>query len=258
MFPKWILWFCVGLFGLFLFIGLYQWPPESDPQPSETPTVLKISSTKTNTLEPTKTNTLEPTKTNTMVPSHTFTPMPTEIPITAILYSEDFENENPENWAVSFGTFIVMEEDSNSFWQATGPHNYPQAWYISTETENWINYAFESRIRFIKGTLFICVRSQTPDAFYNSAISSDNWIHIAEFDSMDGEYRVIAETQNNIQRNKWYLIRVEVQGNNISLFIDNKLVLSAKSSSRAFGGIGYYLGGGEIIDIDDIRVWAIK
>jgi hypothetical protein len=54
MFPKWILWFCVGLFGLFLFIGLYQWPPESDPQPSETPNVIKTLVIPSATIAPPK------------------------------------------------------------------------------------------------------------------------------------------------------------------------------------------------------------
>jgi hypothetical protein len=53
-------------------------------------------------------------------------------------------------------------------------------------------------------------------------------------------------------------VRVEVQGNDIRLYIDEKLITSGSRDSWPRGGIGYYLGGEETIDFDDIRVWSLK
>jgi hypothetical protein len=61
--------------------------------------------------------------------------------------------------------------------------------------------------------------------------------------------------------NKWYLIRVEIKGQQYKLYIDNKLIAShfyPSDSPVIKGGAGYYVGGGETVQIDDTRVWTLK
>jgi pectate lyase len=197
------------------------------------------------------------TSTPTRTPRPTSTPIPiaTPVPVSAILYSEDFEAGVADNWTTYAGTWSVVEDGGNHFWRGTGPTNYPQAW-LDVDYTDWTNYAFESRIRFIKGAVFICVRTDGGSAFYNAHISSsDDWISFADYDG--GGYRTFGDIGHSIRTNKWYTVRFEVEGSRLRLYIDDRLITAAHRSSREQGGVGYYMGGGDEIHFDDIRIWAL-
>ena len=183
------------------------------------------------------------------------TPVPTISPA-AILYAEDFEGDKVENWDAYVGEWSIKEDGSNHFWNGTGPDNYPQAW-IRVDTSTWTDYAFESRIRFNSGTVFICFRSdEQGDSFYNAALSSEDWVAFADYDGK--EYKSFGEKDISISLNQWYTVRLEVQGNQLRFYLDGKLITSATRNTHSQGGIGYYMGGGDEIQIDDIKVWMLE
>ena len=212
----------------------------------------------TATLAPTATSrppTATPIPTRTRRPTSTPTPTATPVPASAILYSEDFEDGVTDGWTTYAGAWSVVEDGSNHFWRGTGPTNYPQAW-LDVDYTNWTNYAFESRIRFVKGAVFVCVRTDGGSAFYNAYISSsDDWISFADYDG--SLYRTFGDIGHSVRINKWYTVRFEVEGDRLRLYIDNHLITAARRSSREHGGVGYYMGGGEEIHFDDIRIWAL-
>jgi serine/threonine-protein kinase len=247
-------------------------PPQSTPEPTSAKVVAAVPTatftptptrrpaatpTRTPTSTPTKTPTPRPT--NTPRPTPTQTPTTTPVPASAILYSKDFEDSVADDWKVYVGTWAVDEDkDGNHFWRGTGPENYPQAWLDADYTDwaNWTNYAFESRIRFINGAVFICVRADEGGAFYNAYISSnDDWVSFAEYDG--GNYNTFGDTGYNIGTGEWYKVRFEIDGDTLRLYINDRLVTTARRSGCERGGVGYYMGGGEEIHFDDIRVWAL-
>lgn len=187
------------------------------------------------------------------------TPKPTTTPVpeSAILYSEDFENGVADGWITYVGTWSVeKEKDGNHFWRGRGPNNYPQTWW-NTDDPRWTDYAFESRIRFVQGSIFVCIRADNGGAFYNAYISSnDDWVSFADYDGK--QYQTFGDAAYDISPNKWYEVRFEVKGDTLKLYIDNRLITQARRSSRKQGGIGYYMGGGDEMHIDDIRVWALE
>lgn len=213
----------------------------------------------THTPRPSPTATRTPTRTPR--PTPTPTPTATPVPASAILYSEDFEDGVADNWTTYNSTWSVDIEDGNHFWRGTGPNNWPQAWLDdelnnSIDFANLTDYAFESRIRFVKGSVFVCVRTDGGSAFYNAYISSgDDRISFADYS--DGEYNTFGDTDHSIRTNKWYTVRFEVKSDILRLYIDNKLITLAHRSSREHGGVGYYMGGGDEIHFDDIRVWSL-
>jgi hypothetical protein len=213
--------------------------------------------TNTNTLFPTDTATptLEPTSTNTptLTPTATMTPIPTE----SILYYEDFEDDRVDNWFVYRGNWSLNKEaDGNTYWLGTGPNNYPQTWY-SLDASTWTNYAFESKVRIVKGSVFICIRANKGSSFYNAYLSSgDGWVIFADFDGKT--YNTFGGKSFPIQNNKWHTVRFEVQGDKLRLYIDGELATSATRTSHVKGGVGYYMGGGEEVHFDDLKVWSLS
>jgi hypothetical protein len=92
------------------------------------------------------------------------------------------------------------------------------------------------------------------------SINTSN-ISLARWDRDKNEYEVAQSVKHPIQLNKWYLIRVEIKGQQYKLYIDNKLIAShfyPSDSPVIKGGAGYYVGGGETVQIDDTRVWTLK
>ena len=227
-------------------------PPTSTSTPIPPPTSTPILPP-TSTRRPT--STIKPTKTPTQTKTHVIA--------SSMLYQEDFEDGKADYWVSMVGTWKIIEEKGNHYWHATGPRNYPQSWLEFDDEKNWTDYAFESRIRLINGPVFVCVRSEDGgNSFYNAAFSTNNWVSLADWDGTvpdnGNNYQTFGKTTYNIQPNKWYVVRVEVQGNDIRLYIDDKLITSGSRDSWSWGGIGYYIEGGETIHIDDIRVWSLK
>lgn len=174
-----------------------------------------------------------------------------------MLYRQDFESGTAGGWYVpAVGEWNILEEDGNHFLQGSGPDPYPQLWF--EHGKQWTDYAFESRVRLIKGALFICLRTDHGgDTFYNAVLNGENgWVAFSDFSNND--YKTFKETTVSLEKNKWYTVRFEVEGEDLRLFLDDRLVISSTRSGRSSGSIGYYIGGGEEVNIDDIRVWSLE
>lgn len=223
--------------------------PSPSPSKTFTKTPKPTATVPPPTATPTASKTLRPTRT----PSPTLTP----IPSSAILYSEDFEDDAISSWDIYYSTWnIEQESNGNHYWRGTGPNNYPQTWY---DHDGWTNFAFEVRFRFAdapgENQLFICTRTAGGGRFYTATISTNGWYHLAVYDG--AEYNVIESGDRSFLKSKWYLARVEVINNTISLYIDDKLIVSAKDDTLSQGSIGFYMLGENIIDIDDMLVWSL-
>jgi hypothetical protein len=191
------------------------------------------------------------------------TPTLTPVPLSTVLYFEDFENGVPDGWGSIVGTWSVERENGNNYWKGTGTKNYPQAWLKKEAARDWTDFAFESRIRFIKGGLFMCARSlDGGKSFYNAFLSSkDNWMSFAEYDGTvknDGSnYQTFSDKALQLQTNRWYILRFELQGEDLRLYLDDELINSGSRKKWSQGGVGFYMGGGDEIHFDDIRIWSL-
>jgi hypothetical protein len=207
--------------------------------------------------------TMQPTAKPTSKPTFTRTPMKsankTPVPSNSILWSDDFNDGNADSWYPAQGEWIVKEDETGNYvYEGTGPVDYPQTW-LGGIGDEWKDYAFESRIRIVKGGLFILVRAYQGRYFYNALLPDNGTVSLAKWHN--GQYEVYLSTDYKIRKNVWYLVRVEILGQRYSIFIDGKLVASyvhPDESPIVQGGIGYYISGGDKVQIDDVRVWVLK
>jgi hypothetical protein len=84
---------------------------------------------------------------------------------------------------------------------------------------------------------------------------ADDWAVFTDYDGKN--YETFGGTSYPIHNNQWHTVRLEVQGSQLRLFIDNNLATSAIRTSHDKGGVGYYLGGGEEVHFDDLKVWPL-
>ena len=214
------------------------------------------------------TSTVTPRPTSTPSPTPAPTATPTSVPMSSILYSEDFEDGVADAWGTSVGEWKIEDEIGNHFWVGTGPDNYPQAW-LDNELDptlnfsDWKDYAFEVDVRFPqKGTLFMCARADGGAAFYNVSFGTyGDLIQFADYDGTEtndgSNYQTFGSARYNLTLHRWYTVRFEVKGTLLRFYIDDKLVATASRDTWQKGGIGFYMGGGDKINFDNIRVWSL-
>jgi len=249
----------IGIILMLFWAGSWAMPKFLSLIPTPKPSAT-VTSTAT-AIPPTKT--LVPTPTKTKVPTSAPTRTPTPVPLSSILLHEDFEDGTADGWIFPAGTWTIEKDATgNHYWVGTGPTDYPQIWYGEAKI-GWTDYAFESRIKFVTGgTLFICIRSDTGSAFY-TVYTNGSYIDLSQYNpSKNVEWKSFELGRSlSLQQNKWYTIRLEVQGSSLTAYVDNELVLSKVLPTplvNTQGGVGYYMGGNEKFYFDDIKIWSLR
>ena len=173
-----------------------------------------------------------------------------------LLYSEDFEDGKVEGWTFDGGAWAIKQEaDGNHYWNAMGTVEYPSANYDSLN--RWTDFAFEARFRFTASgdkSFFMTVRSSSAGS-YIVDMTAQGYIHLAVDDA--GSYKVLKEGSHPIKPLQWYLARVEVQENELRLYINDELVMAVEDSTLQSGSIGIFVYGGNPVLVDDMKVESL-
>ena len=226
---------------------------------------------------PTASSTLRPS--STPRPSPTQTSIPTEIPESAILLSEDFEDGIPNNFRIHDGKWTIVDENGNKAYQVlTEEYIWGD---VSLGSSTWGNYAIEGRFKLLsrtgpieKSILRVNLRNTPNIANYDSgryvyAISQEA-VHFEQiFVRKDGgwESRSMAWNnvygQNGVSTSDWNSFRVDVVTvKNTSLirgWLNGRRLTDVYDEKLTFtkGEISLGIDPGTILLIDDIRVWEI-
>jgi hypothetical protein len=209
---------------------------------------------------PSYTPTLTPTKIP--MPSYTPTLTPTLVPTEVILFQENFEDKQANGFRDFKGSDlgkweVIQDSDGNYIYQGSGPKNYPQ--FFSNQIY-WTDYALQVRIRLIRGGVFICSRARAGSAFYNVYLGAgNNNISFAKYRATT-KYEVYKEIPYTPRANTWYKVRIEHLGNNYRFYLNDKLLEEHADTDQPLvaGGFGFYMGGGDVVQFDDILVWKIS
>jgi parallel beta-helix repeat protein len=195
-------------------------------------------------------------------PTSTPTLTPTSLPDKMPLWSENFEDGKADKWN-TYGKSewkVIEVENGNKVYEGTGKKDYPQSW-LTEPGKEWKDYAFESKVRILHGTVLICIRSSEDGGsdFYNTFLPADGTASLSKY--IRARYTEIYKTSYRIQKDKWYKVRLEIISQKYRVYIDDELVASYTFDKDSFiekGTIGYYMLGGDKIQIDDIKVWALN
>jgi hypothetical protein len=242
---------------LFFIIVLASCVPSEGAIQTALPTLIVIpSKTSEPSQTPTKLPTLTPTKTNTP----TVTPTPTLVPRSSILFQRTFEDGALGVWSHQGGIWVIEQEpDGNDYMSgssssSSGNQNPSQIQYTYQNT-GWIDYALETRVKFIKGhTLYILIRSNVGSGeHYGVAINDFGFGFMQTWSGIGTNIPMM------LAQNRWYTIRMEIKGDLLSAYIDNALVQELKLQPRVnnYGGIGYVIDR-DTVYFDDIKAWSLK
>jgi transcriptional regulator with XRE-family HTH domain len=162
-----------------------------------------------------------------------------------LLYSDTFEDGDMLGWKnLNNGRWDVFEVAGN---HALGvrdqdPDAVPNAYLLSSE--DWTDYSFSTNMAFESGVyeqIFLVVRSQRQQNCTGYRVGGNRLgVSIFRFDPVNGcDGEVLAEDIHfPLETGRFYRMRVDVVGNRISYYVDDKLILEAQDSKYAKGGVG--------------------
>jgi hypothetical protein len=174
------------------------------------------------------------------------------------LYSNDFEGggTSVSDWTYNSDIFSVYSgSDSKTF--SARPSNNNSNYVAYTRSIVASNYSYEAKVKATSSPSLpglLARVSQDGKSFY--------MFRILPVEQKVGLTKAINGTLSSslginasypLDLNKWYLLRMELNGSNIKCYVGNQLVLQGQDTSFTSGGIGFRAANG-CFDADDIVV----
>jgi hypothetical protein len=192
------------------------------------------------------------------------TPTSTKIvkprPVLDLLYMQDFENGEIGDWNNTSATPLEIRTENNNHYlhfTASGSAGWPGFWKNNTNIAEWKDYSFESKIRFYDKGVVLVFYSNNDDS-YQGGLSFPDAVYFSDY--VNGNYQHIESAAFSFLRNTWYTVRIEVKGDQLSMYVDDTLYLTVQRDTIPSGGIGFMTGDqytGQF-DVDDIKVWKTQ
>jgi hypothetical protein len=178
-----------------------------------------------------------------------------------VLFFDDFESGNADNWAPStLGDWSVVSSGSS---QAYKQGTKGAALRVSSAGDRkWTNVSVETRIKVITfgGTnsadlAAVYARFTDLDNYYYAALRADGKVALKA--RVGGsESPLGAAVDIGISTNIWYQVLLEVDGSTLRLSVDGELVQTATDASLAAGAIAVGENNATVL-FDDVKVTAL-
>jgi hypothetical protein len=185
----------------------------------------------------------------------------------ATLLSEDFESNATGKYFSDGGRWTVVND-------GTGNHvlkadSVGQSWsYYRLGLPNFANGVIEYRVRLIdfdasadtgSGHLFVIFR-ESANAKYQFVIQHFSKSAAIYFQGITGPWILLtgakADYQYNFQKEVWYFVRVEGNGDSLRAYVDGNLAVEVEDKRANKGVVSLAIGPNTIAQYDDIRVSA--
>jgi hypothetical protein len=177
-----------------------------------------------------------------------------------VLFSEDFEDGKAQKVSSILGDWqVISDETGNKVYDIASPKGnfYPT---IKFGTISWDNYIIEYRFKFVgNGDNWTSVgfrRNQTGLALYLVPFS-ENGITLLYTDTA-GKWFELVNRSYSIEKDTWHQIRVEANGENIDIYIDEKTTITTTDTLYKSGSAELTVGPNTHMQFDDIIVMSIK
>jgi pectate lyase len=172
----------------------------------------------------------------------------------AVLFSDNFESGNANQWATQNGTWSVVKDGSTYVYYQSST-NEGRA---SAGNQTWTNYSVEAKVKVDNwngsNRAYVAGRYKDGNNFYAASLynSSGGTIEIRK--KVNGSTTTIASKTNfGLSAGTWYTIKLELNGSTINMYVNGTLQLTATDSSITSGGIGL-VAFKTVAKFDDITV----
>jgi len=127
-------------------------------------------------------------------------------------FIDDFEDGKADEWSLESG-WSVVEENGNYILQGIG-HKWARA-----GSENWMNYAFETKIKLIKGTVHVNFRLGYEGRYFLGFNQEGLYLEKQRYGNFT--HLIWIDDPHNLKQ--WYNLTVQLKGDSIRVYVDGVL-----------------------------------
>jgi hypothetical protein len=195
------------------------------------------------------------TATNTVTPTPVTTPTPeTPVPGT-ILFEEDFEDGRMQDFNSMAGNWSVMtDETGNKVLDGDNRLKSNGAPSFEFGSLAWTDYALDYDIKLRNPTADVWLGIRNSSQGYYVHRLSLYYSHMSVFDT---DWNLLKSRTYEFTRGVWYHVRLEVQGETIRVFIDEKLEIETTDSQVHAGNVTFGVMAPTRVQFDNIRVTVL-
>jgi phosphodiesterase/alkaline phosphatase D-like protein len=163
-------------------------------------------------------------------------------------------NEGPSSWAVVNG---VLVQSSNIYGGSTdGADPVKPGTYFTTGDVGWTDY--ELQVRMLSqddDALGVMFRYQDAQNYYRFSMDRQR-AYRRLTKTVNGVTTVLAQDAVPYEMNRWYEVRVLVEGSHIRVYLDGVLLFDVTDSALAAGKVALYCWGNPS-QFDDVKVFPL-
>ena len=217
----------------------------------------------------TPTPTVTSTFTATSTPTATATSTPTATPTEEILFEEDFEDDEDGFFNQRGGDWEIVEDHPGNKVYEVNTRDSDSFHFAYFGKKDWEKYVVEFKANIVDfdpdpnkenaGFVFLGFRNSKKGG-YRVSLSDSGLIALwyEDYEDKDTGWDSLKSTEFNFQKDTWYSVRIEVDGTEVRVFLDDDLMLvdddSPSLDERPLLGVGSYT----IARFDDIRVTELR
>ena len=144
-------------------------------------------------------------------------------------FEDNFEDGNANGWELQDGWSVILE-NGNYVLQGIG-HKWARA-----GTESWGNYTFQTRLKLLQGSVHVNFRVKEDEGRYFLGFNEGGLSLGKQFHHWS-EFADLAQSGQRYDLNRWYDLRVEVEGSQIRVYTDGELRIDYTDPEPLLNGI---------------------
>lgn len=172
-----------------------------------------------------------------------------------LIFQEDFDNDNVSGFSYQ-GNWQIGKDKNNHILKATG------AGKATFGPSDFTNGVIEFRVQIQEntgiGVATVNFRERGGNAYALAVKENQLVLGLREGDSPLKAFNAESMRSLVFESDAWYLIRVEVRGPEIVIFVDNNRIMSASDDRLSKGGLSFSVENLMQAAFDDVKVWELK
>lgn len=171
----------------------------------------------------------------------------------ATLFSDNFNAGNASSWTVTQGTWSVVSDGSQVYRKSGTSEGRTHAGQMS-----WSNYSVSAKMKADSfggaRRIMLAARYQDGNNYYAASLYNSGGGRLEIRKKIGGTSTTLVQKNYTLSEGTWYNVRLEVNGSNIAMYVNNVLELQTTDSSLTSGAIGLVAQDTTVAKYDDIMV----
>jgi len=173
------------------------------------------------------------------------------------LFTDDFNDDSLEDWETVHGSWKIEDgilAQTSNYWKG----GVKGGTYAFTGSPNWTDYSVSARVMSEDDdTIGLIFRYRNEDSCYVLGWNKqDKELRFSKI--VDDKTTQLVLTNLGYEEERWYRLKVEVVGDEMSAFIDGEKIFSVVDDDLSRGMVGLYCHGNDGSYFDDFEVREIS